>query len=127
MGHVIYSSKWKNITMKKLAVLIGLVLTSSFLVAAENPARSAVKIISTQMDCFHFKVDKSFIGAEVVVMSTRGEKLLSETIKEKRTLLDLYYLQAGRYTVIIRYGQTEYTFDYNKTTSSPFVSAGPIG
>lgn len=114
--------------MKKLAVVIGLILTGSLVSsAAENPARSAVKVISMQMDCFYFKVEKELIGAEVIVLSTKGEKLLSATIKERRTLLDLCYFQSGRYTIIITHGETEYTFDYDKTTSSPFVSAGPIG
>lgn len=101
-------------------------MTTHF-VAASPYGERPVKVISMQMDCFYFKVAKELVGDEVTVYSSKGEKLISETIIERKTLLDLYYLHSGVYKIVIVHNGVEYAFGYQKKHDVPFDSANGEG
>jgi hypothetical protein len=108
--------------MKLTAIITCLffVMTSSVLEA--KPKRPEIHVISKRLDIFYFKVQKEVIGAEIEVYSESGDKLMQDTITEKRTLIDFYYENPGHYIIKIKKGDVVQSFDYYKNTDSPFTS-----
>jgi hypothetical protein len=106
--------------MKRTAIITCLfIVISSGLLA--KPKRPEIQVLSKRFDIFYFKVQKEVIGAEIEVYSESGEKLMQDTITEKRTLIDFYYERPGHYTIKIKKGDIVESFDYYKNTDSPFT------
>ena len=111
--------------MKSQVILTCLLVISSSSWAGQkcrSTSDDCVHVISRQSDAFYFKVTKSIIGAEVDVFSATGEKVVSRVITSKHTLVDLYFQNAGQYSIVIRKGEFSQKFVYNKKTSAPIES-----
>jgi hypothetical protein len=97
-------------------------LTFTSLAATDKPKQQhAVHVVSRSLDCFYFKVKKELIGAEIEIYSDKGEKLITQTITKKHTLIDFYYEQPGSYIIKINKNGFEESFEYNKNAPSPYV------
>jgi hypothetical protein len=108
--------------MKATLILACLVMMSlSSQAGKDKPKHRSIHVVSRSLDCFYFKVSKEVIGAEIEVYSDKGEKLITQTIKGKRTLIDFYYEQPGSYTIKINKGDFTESFEYSKKDPSPFV------
>jgi len=105
--------------MKKITLLALVVVLSSAL--RLNAGTSPVTIISTRSDIFYFKLSSSFVGATAEVYSESGELIMTETIVNRKAIIDFYYENAGTYTIKIKKGGEEETFTYKKNNPSPMI------
>jgi hypothetical protein len=99
----------KTIT-KSLIIAIVLLAAPSF--AAISSRVDSVHVLSVKRYIFHFKVDKSLIGAKVEVFNHKNDMVLTETVAHAKTIVDFFELPAGNYTIKITKGTTEYTYEY---------------
>lgn len=106
--------------MKKLTVLTFLLLISASAFSEKAP-HSPVRVLSTKSDIFYFKVDKDLIDATIEVYNEKGEKLISDSVKRRKTIIDFYNEEAGHFTIKIVKGNMEEQFDYVKKNVSPFI------
>ncbi|MGE0770768.1 MAG: hypothetical protein AB7K37_03585 [Cyclobacteriaceae bacterium] len=73
-----------------------------------------VKVLSTKSDIFYFKVSDRMLGGEIEIKASDGELLGSQSIAQKRNLIDFYSLEPGMYTVIISKDEIVKEFHYEK-------------
>ena len=58
-----------------------------------------ISILSMKKEVFYFKVDADFIGATVEVTDSTGTVFFSAEVNSKRSLIDFFYLEKGKYTI----------------------------
>jgi len=112
--------------MKTIALLIFFALATGCVFGRETKAHYPVRILATKMDIFYFKVDHEFLGAELEVYSATGELMLSQKITQRKVLIDFYNGEKGNYTIKIKKGDREETFQYVKSNPSPVVTSPEI-
>jgi len=76
-----------------------------------------VSIISVNSDIFYFKVDRSFIGATVTVVSPTGQVILNEKVNRHKAIIDFYDEKAGKYTIVVTKDADVVDFVYEKYES----------
>lgn len=108
--------------MKTLSFLAAtlLIFTATGIYGGTSP----IKVRSTKLDIFYFKVDKAFIGAVVNVYSPAGDLILSNPIRHHKVIIDFYVEEPGEYTIKIRKDGVEEVFTYIKKDRSPLVPFG---
>jgi hypothetical protein len=84
----------------------------------QKPKPSEVHVISKRMDCFYFKLHKNIVGAQIEVFSEKGEKLIEKTLTQRKNLVDFYNENAGHYTIRIRKGDIQETFEFHKKSET---------
>ena len=101
--------------MKSTITAVLLLLLAIAPLTSFGKKSSRVHVLSRQLDCFYFKIDRATIGAVVEVFDGNGKKVAEKTLNTRRNLLDFYYEQPGHFTIKIKKG-TEIieTFDYQK-------------
>lgn len=110
--------------MKQTLILTCLLIVGIQSFAKETPAKqahSAVHVVSRRLDTFIFRTHKEMIGAEIAIYSENGEKMKTEVLTKRHGLVDFYYENPGVYKIVITKGETSETFEYNKTTPSPYI------
>ena len=111
--------------MKKITSLLFFFIVASVAFAKEGPGDPAVSVISTMNDVFYFKIDKEFVGASVEVYNAKDELIIAKVIPDRRSIIDFYYQDPGKYTIKIKKGEKEEKFVYMKATESPFIEIAP--
>jgi hypothetical protein len=84
-----------------------------------NPGRginhNCIHVISMSNNQFNFKSDKDVSGATVDVYDFKtGKKVMSQTITDKHTTIDLSSQDAGDYIVLITKGDFKRKYVYHK-------------
>jgi hypothetical protein len=110
--------------MKTLKLLVCLFCLCSPAFAGDNPNPN-VSVLSKKRDIFYFKVRQSFIGARIDVRDNDGHIIATEEVRQKKSIVDFYFEKPGTFTITITKGDKQETFQYNKTTPSPFVEVAP--
>lgn len=106
--------------MKTLKVLVFLLLLTTTTFAGKSP-NSNVSVLSVKRDIFYFKVCPSLLGARVEVTDQDGKIIASQLIRHRKSIVDFYFERPGHFTITITKGDKQITFQYDKTTPSPFV------
>ncbi len=95
-------------------------LWAGFTVSArETKSKDPVRIVSSRMDVFYFKLDKEFVGAELEIYSQDGVKILSQKIVRRKVLVDFYYENKGKYIIHLQKGEVVKEFDFVKADACP--------
>ncbi len=105
--------------MKKLFYIAAALLL--FTATGGYGGTSPIKVCSTKLDIFYFKVDKAFIGAVVDVYSPAGDIILSSPIRHHKVIIDFYVEEPGEYIIKITKDGVEEVFTYIKKDRSPIV------
>ena len=100
--------------MKKLLIVLCLLPLGTALDAGSNP-RGFVHVMSRKMDVFYVKIDKEFLHSELEVYSEDGEKLLTQEVTRRKILIDFYYGQPGKFTILFKKGSLQEEFTFVKT------------
>jgi hypothetical protein len=101
--------------MKKM-LIPALVLMS--VVAFANKPENPVKVLSKKMDVVYFKVSCEMIGASMEVYDATGRKILSETVKDHKVIVDFYAEPSGVYTIHVQKNGKDESITYNKESVS---------
>jgi hypothetical protein len=89
--------------------------------AHETKLKDPVRVVSSRMDVFYFKLDKKFVGADLEIYSQDGVKILSQKIVRRKVLVDFYYENKGRYVIHLQKGEVVKEFDFIKAEACPEV------
>lgn len=106
--------------MKAIKVLFLALVTIAAVNVANAGDKSCISILSVKRDIFYFKVANNMTGAAIEVYSATGELIYNDTITHHKTLIDFYFEQPGAYTIKIIKGSHTETFNYEKTSPSPY-------
>jgi hypothetical protein len=102
--------------MKRITLLTWLLALNfasySSTVKSKPPAH--VQIMSKRMDVVYFKVDREFVGAELEIYNAAGEKLFTQKVEQRKVLIDFYYGDEGRYTIVLKKGDILEEFEFRK-------------
>ncbi|MBS1682089.1 MAG: hypothetical protein JST48_10275 [Bacteroidetes bacterium] len=104
--------------MKKTAVLLILLITSTCFSFAKPRNESEHKILSVKNHALYFKVDKSFIGGTVEIYNAHNKLVGEETLTSTHTTLDFINIPMGNYTIKVKKVNNIILFNY----SNPFKS-----
>jgi hypothetical protein len=96
---------------------ISALIFSSVIAFSAESKPIPVSVISISSDIFYFKVDKSFIGASVMVYSPTGQVILNEKVNHHKAIIDFYEEQAGKYTIVVKKDAEAVDFVYEKYDS----------
>ena len=90
---------------------------------AEKPASKApqIHILADKMSVFYFRVDKALLGAVLEVTDSNGTVLISQTITNRKVLVDFFYESAGNYTIKITKDDFQKEFSLAKKEGLPFI------
>lgn len=58
-----------------------------------------ISVLSMKKEVFYFKVDADFMGATVEVTDSTGAVFFSAEVSSKRSLIDFFFLEKGKYTI----------------------------
>jgi hypothetical protein len=111
--------------MKRFILLTCVLVIGSSAWSMKGPGinHNCIHVISMDADLFYFKSDKEITGATIDVYDYKtGNKVLSQVVTEKRTIVDLYSQQAGDYIILITKGDFKRKYVYHKTTAAPAAS-----
>ncbi|MBL0740246.1 hypothetical protein [Chryseolinea lacunae] len=110
--------------MKAVKVLfLALVMVAAMNVANAGDKSTCVSVLSIKRDIFYFKVANNLTGAAIEVYSSTGELIYNDTITHHKTLIDFYFEQPGTFTIKIIKGSHTESFNYEKTSPSPYQDA----
>jgi hypothetical protein len=101
--------------MKKILLLTCLFFTCLSASADKIKAKSSVHLVSTRMDIFYFKIDKTFLGAELEIYSQDGVKLFTEKLDRRKILIDFYFENPGKFIIMFKKGDRHEEFSFIKT------------
>ena len=93
--------------------------------AGKNKSKGPVQMLSSRMDVFYFKIDKTFIGAQLEIYSAEGVQLYSEKITRRKVLIDFYYEDAGKYIVYFTKDGMKQEFNFIKDKPCLGTESGP--
>jgi hypothetical protein len=118
------SRKQKNMKRYVLIVcllVVGISAFSKHKHRNKSKSHSTVHVISKKRDTFYFRVEQPMIGGEIHVVNQLGDTIATAPIMRKHALVDFYYEEPGRYSIVVSKGNTSQTFDFEKTSPSPYV------
>lgn len=105
--------------MKKMILFSVMVFAFFLALAGESKMKRPVQVVSKRMNVFYFRVDKTFLGAELNVYSEDGTRLFSQTVSERRVLVDFHYKDQGKYVIRLSKGNVYEEFTFIKATPCP--------
>ena len=80
-----------------------------------NINHNCIQVISMANDVFYFKSDGDFAGANIDVYDYKtGEKVLSQVVEHRKTIVDMYFQPAGDYIILITKGELKQKYVYHK-------------
>lgn len=65
------------------------------------------------------------MGASIEVRDQEGHVIATQEITHKKSIVDFYFEKPGQFTITITKGERQETFQYIKTTPSPFFEEIP--
>jgi hypothetical protein len=74
----------------------------------------SVVVITTRMDIFYFKVNKEMMGGLIEIFDDKDEIMASQSITQKKMLLDFIDAKPGTYNIRISNGHTVREFEFKK-------------
>ena len=80
-------------------------------VGAPKPSEG-IRVISTKRYLFDFKAAKTLMGATVEVRDDQQNIVLTDKVREVRTIIDFFALRPGNYTIDICKDDREFLFLY---------------
>lgn len=84
------------------ACLLTLTFSASAMKKRPRNQSKQIHVISAAIDIFYFKSHPGLDGATIDIYDfTTGEKVLSDVIKKRRTIIDLYFQKPGDYIILI--------------------------
>lgn len=105
-------------TMRTTVLLLCLMHVGSALNATATRKPGFVHVVYNRMDVFYAKIDKEFVGAELEVFASDGERLSTQKIDHRRVLIDFYYEDAGTFLIIFKKGDVQEAFNFVKDKGS---------
>lgn len=81
-----------------------------------NPSKKdkSVVVITTRLDIFYFKVNKEMMGGLIEIYDDKDEIMASQSITQKKMLLDFIDAKPGTYSIRISNGHTIREFEFKK-------------
>lgn len=80
-----------------------------------NINHNCIHVISMANDIFYFKADGDFVGANIDVYDHKtGEKVISQVVEHRKTIVDMYFQAAGDYIILITKGELKQKYVYHK-------------
>jgi hypothetical protein len=89
--------------------------------AVRPKPHAPVHVISKKRDTFYFRVHHQMLGGQIKVISENGDTVATAPLTRKHALVDFFYEDPGRYTIIICKGDVSQSFDFVKKSASPYV------
>lgn len=87
-------------------------------VALMQPARAAASehpvSVSKEKNLFVVKADRKFKGANIVIFSSTGERITSQTMEGRKMVIDFGDVKEGIYTIRISKGSQIKEFQFEK-------------
>jgi hypothetical protein len=106
--------------MKTLTFFILFLIAGVTAHASKNPCH--IQVLSDKSDIFYFKADNEFLGANIEIYSSTGEKIMEQMVERHKVIIDFVNEQLGDYTIkIVKEGKT-FTFTYTKTEKLSFAT-----
>ena len=103
--------------MKSLikSALVALVVASSTFAVAGVTSKEEVEVVpSKYKNLFVFKTEKKFIGADVEVFYSNGDKVTVQRLQKKKMIIDFCDAKFGTYTIRVKKGDNVQEFQYVK-------------
>lgn len=112
---------WETKTKMKRLIALVFMLSAGYTMWSMNPGHglnhNCIHVISMTDGTFHFRSDRDVAGASIEVYSYKtGEKVLTQTIKEKRTSVSLRAQEPGDYIILITKGDFKRKYVYHRTS-----------
>ena len=85
--------------MKLTCITILFAALSLTVQAKPDSAHKHISVLSIKKEVFYFKVDADFMGATVEVTDSTGTVFFSAEVSSKRSLIDFFFLEKGKYTI----------------------------
>ena len=80
-----------------------------------NIGHNCIHVLSMDHGGFYFKSDRDVAGAAIDVYSYKtGDKVKSDVIKNKKTILDMHSLEPGDYIILITKGDFKRKYVFHK-------------
>jgi hypothetical protein len=102
--------------MRKLKTIL---FVSVAVVALMQPLRAAVGggepvSVSTKNNFFVVKADRKFKGANIEILSSKGDLVTTQVMEGRKMIIDFGDMQEGSYTIRISKGDKVREFQYEK-------------
>lgn len=80
--------------------------------------KEAVQVLAARMNTLYLKVEKDFAGSTIEVYNEAGELIASESITERKILIDFDAVCNGLYTIKVKKNNEETVLDYHHVEGS---------
>jgi hypothetical protein len=106
--------------MKRLVILTCMLAISFSASSMKNgPGRginhNCIHVLAMDRDIFYFKSDSELTGADIEVYDYKtGNKVISQVIERKKTIVDLHFQTPGDYIILITKGDFKRKYVFHK-------------